>query len=74
MIEIFIESKLPIILVKEIKQKEELVDIDIDLTTDNDELETIRFESVPERKRTNTIIPIETSGCILFSWIFSCFS
>jgi hypothetical protein len=59
----------------EIKQKEELVDVilDIDLTTDNDELETIRFESVPERKRTNTIIPIETSDCISFSWIFSCF-
>ena len=47
---------------------------DINLITDKDDLETIRFESVPERKQTEKVSPISNSDCISFSWIFSCFT
>jgi hypothetical protein len=47
------------------------IDLDMNKDMDKDDLETIRFESVPERKQSNPIIHKEE--CNLFSWIFNCF-
>jgi hypothetical protein len=55
----------------------------IDVTIDNydkseekdvviDDLETIRFESVPEKKQTQTLTPI-IDECSVFGWLFMCF-
>ena len=37
-----------------------------------DDLETIRFESVPEKRQSNVSLPI--TECSLFGWMFMCFT
>jgi hypothetical protein len=60
-----------------------LIDVSIDnydTTMENDviidDLETIRFESVPEKRQD--IVPITecspVSNCSIFGWLFECFT
>jgi hypothetical protein len=52
------------------------IDVNIDLDIDKDDLETIRFESIPERKQTTNSDPVTSfpvTSCSIFGWLFSCF-
>ncbi len=65
-------------------ESEENNDVFIDVSIDNydvivendiaiDDLETIRFESVPEKTQTPLPLPV-TTECSLFGWMFMCFT
>jgi len=65
-------------------ETENIQDEYIDVTIDNydkseekdvviDDLETVRFESVPEKKQTQTSTPI-IDECSVFGWLFMCFT
>lgn len=47
------------------------VDTNLENEIDMDDLETIRFESIPETKQKQ---PIPTNECSIFNWLFMCFT
>jgi hypothetical protein len=47
-------------------------DVNVEKDIVIDDLETIRFESVPEKRQTNNSLPV--TECSIFDWIFSCFT